>query len=92
MISLIILNWKRPDNIKNHILPYLENNNYINEIIISHGREDTIFEYVSENKNIIHRYDSNLNDSFGLSLRFLSALTCQNKIIMFICSNVQQYI
>jgi hypothetical protein len=83
MISLIILNWKRQDNIKNYILPYLEDNNYIDEIIISHGREDTIFEYISKNKNIIHRYDSKLNHSFGLSLRFLSALTCQNKIIMF---------
>ena len=83
MISLIILNWKRPDNIKKHILPYLENNSYIDEIIISHGREDTIFDYVSENKNVIHRYDSKLNQSLGLSLRFLAALTCQNKIIMF---------
>lgn len=83
MISLIILNWKRPENIKNHILPYLENNYLIDEIIISHGKEDTIFDYQSNTKNIIHRNDSKLNTNFGLSLRFLAALTSKNKMIMF---------
>ena len=83
MISLIILNWKRPSNIKDKILPYIENNYLIDEIIISHGREDTIFEYQSSVKNIIHREDSELNNTFGLSLRFLAALTSKNKFIMF---------
>lgn len=84
MISLIILNWKRSNNIKNKILPYIENNKLIDEIIISHGREDTFFEYSSKNKNVIHRQDFILNSTFGLSLRFLSALTSKNKIIMFL--------
>ena len=82
MISLIILNWKRPTNIKDKILPYIENNYLIDEIIISHGREDTIFEYQSPVKNIIHRDDSELNNTFGLSLRFLAALTSKNKFII----------
>ena len=83
MISLIILNWKRPENIKKHILPYLEENNIIDEIIISHGNKDTIFNYESNKKIIIHRHDNELNQNFGLSLRFLAALTSKNKFIMF---------
>ena len=83
MISLIILNWKRSNNIKKHILPYLEDNRIIDEIIISHGREESIFHYESKKKNIIHRYDHELNTNFGLSLRFLAALTSKNKFIMF---------
>ena len=50
MISLIILNWKRSNNIKKHILPYLEDNRIIDEIIISHGREESIFHYESKKK------------------------------------------
>ena len=83
MISLIILNWKRPNHIEKHILPYLEDNNVIDEIIISHGRKESVFDYESKKKNIIHRYDHELNENFGLSLRFLSALTSTNKFIMF---------
>ena len=50
MISLIILNWKRPNNIEKHILPYLEDNRIIDEIIISHGRKESIFHYKSKKK------------------------------------------
>ena len=50
MISLIILNWKRSNNIEKHILPYLEDNLIIDEIIISHGRKESIFHYESKKK------------------------------------------
>jgi hypothetical protein len=83
MISIILLNWKRPLNIKNKILPILEHNNMVDEIIISHGNKGTIFKYISQKKKIIHRDDSELNNKYGLSLRFLCALTCKNKYVLF---------
>ena len=46
MISVIILNWKRPDNIIKDILPEIINYKLVNEVIISHGNKETYFEIV----------------------------------------------
>jgi len=43
-ISVVILNFNRPDYIKNNIIPELNKINLIDEIIISHGKEKTYFE------------------------------------------------
>ena len=83
-ISVIILNWLRPNNIRNYILPVLVQCPFVDEIIISHGRKDTYFDYSIENKHIIHRQDHELNHLFGLSLRFLAARDARNNLILFI--------
>ena len=44
MISVVILNWKRPDNIINDILPKIVNYKLVSEVIISHGNSKTYFE------------------------------------------------
>jgi len=82
-ISVIILNWKRPENIRKFILPNLEKNNLVDEIIISHGNKNTFFDYVTDKVLIIHRKDWIYNNEFGLSLRFLCGLSAKNKIICF---------
>ena len=84
-ISVIILNWLRPNNIKNKIIPQLLKCKLINEIIISHGRQDTYFKLESTDKiNIINRKDFNNNHIYGLSLRFICGMTAKNKTILFI--------
>ena len=55
MISAVILNWERPYNLKHIILPLLEQCSQIDEIIISHGKLDTAFDYESERCRMVHR-------------------------------------
>ena len=43
-VSLVIMNWLRPDVLKS-MLEQLVEYETIDEVIISHGREDTYFEF-----------------------------------------------
>ena len=52
-ISVVILNWLRPDNLRYHILPTLIKCPIIDEIIISHGRKDTFMKFYSRKINLI---------------------------------------
>lgn len=83
-LTIVILNWLRPDNIKRLILPQLSSCPLIGEIIISHGRRDTMFSCYSKNIPIIHRDDSENNTSLGLSLRFHIAQDANYPIIVTI--------
>jgi len=83
-ISVIILNWLRPDNIRRYILPQLIKCPLIDEIIISHGRKDTMFDFKSDIVKIVHRDDNQKNKAFGLSLRFLAAMSAKNSLLLFI--------
>ena len=87
-VSVVILNWLRPNNIIHHILPELIHIPEVNEIIISHGRPDTYFDNQFPNQPIIHRRDFEKNKVFGLSLRFLAALQSSNPYIVFIDDDV----
>ncbi len=84
MISVVLLNWKRPDNIKNQILPSLVKYRLINEIIISHGIRETQFDYESEHCQMVHRNDEENNKIYGLALRFLSAQSAKNDIVLIL--------
>jgi len=86
MITLVILNWKRPNNIKNNILPYLCQNNLITEIIISHNNLETIFDY--NHPKIVHINDVENNKKIGLAVRFTSAMRAKNDIILMIDDDV----
>ena len=83
MITIVILNYNRPDNIKNTILPQLSKYKIVNEIIISHGNISTYFstpEYI----NIKHFYDSDKNEKLGVSLRFERGIEASNDCVLFI--------
>ena len=83
MISVVILNWKRPDNIKNDILPKIINYNLVSEVIISHGRSETYFQ-TPDIKMVKHYKDENLNSNLGVSLRFLRSCNAKNECILIL--------
>ena len=65
------------------ILPVLERCANISEIIISHGRQETAFNYTSRRCRIVHREDwGDINETYGLSRRFLAAKDAVNEIIL----------
>ena len=65
------------------ILPVLERYANISEIIISHGRQETAFNYTSRRCRIVHREDwGDINETYGLSRRFLAAKDVVNDIIL----------
>lgn len=82
MISAVILNWDRPSALTDVILPVLERYANISEIIISHGRHETAFNYTSRRCRIVHREDWGINETYGLSRRFLAAKGAVNEIIL----------
>lgn len=82
MISAVVLNWGRPHNLQSILLPILERSSYIDEIIISHGRRDTMFEYESEHCSIVHRDDADLNPDYGCALRFVAAADARNDTVL----------
>ena len=51
-VSLVVMNWLRPDVLKN-ILDVIVEYEVINEVIISHGREDTFF--IHDNPKIVNK-------------------------------------
>lgn len=87
-ISVVILNWERPFNLTNIILPNLERMPLVDEIIISHGREDTAFEYESGHCYWVHRRDESINLEYGLARRFLAAEYARNDVIMMVDDDV----
>lgn len=83
MISAVVLNWDRACNLTTVILPALERYSLIDEIIISHGKRSTVFEYESEQCRIVHRRDdADLNPTYGCALRFVAAADARNDIIL----------
>jgi len=86
MISTIILNYNRPAYLKNTVLPKLLSLNKVDEIIISHGKEKTFFEY--NHKKIVHKKDWDINTKHGLSLRFTNAVNSKNDIILIIDDDI----
>jgi len=82
-ITLVVMNWLRPDVLKNDILTELVKYESIDEIIVSHGREDTFFEF--ENPKVVgKKHWGDINEKYGLSRRFLTALDAKNDIILMI--------
>ena len=91
-ISVILLNWKRPENIKNKILPQLLRCPCVKEIIISHSNPDTIFETedVSYPKIpiITNHNDIQNNEKYGVSLRFIHASQAKYPIVMVLDDDI----
>ena len=81
MISAVIPNWNRPETLVKTILPILERYARISEIVISHGKKATAFDYKSRFCRIRHREDWELNKDWGLLCRFIAASEAVNKTI-----------
>ena len=83
MISACLLNYHRPELLKNIILPVLETSELIDEIIVSHGREDTAFQYTGKSGIVVHRHDyGEVNNTYGLSRRWLCWQQAKNEAVL----------
>ena len=74
-VSVVLLNWKRSKNLLNYILPYLEKNDLIDEIIASKIERSadgsvifnppTAFTYTSWSKQLISQCLCNTANNIG---------------------------
>jgi len=69
-ISFVILNYKRPKNLIEHIIPSLLENKLTEKIIISHALEETYFENYSNDEKVLHLKHFEENKKVGLYLGF----------------------
>lgn len=79
ILSLCILNWKRKKNVI-FIVNNMANFNCINEILISNGNKNHSVEkndFIETNKIKIFD-DSDINNNYGLELRYVNALRANN--------------
>ena len=88
-LSIVILNFNRPEYIENYILKNLRKyNNIVDEVIISHGKEKTYFDKTYEDLNIKHLKHWKENQEYGLALRFYSALEAKNNHIIIMDDDI----
>lgn len=97
-LSVVILNFSRPNYIKEYILPKLVTYPDIDEIIISHGKKETAFDIKALDidpklhedylkiKNLKHWEKD--NSQYGLALRFLSALESKNENLIIMDDDI----
>jgi len=86
-LSIVILNFSRPEYIKNNIIPALDKIDLIDEIIISHGKEKTYFESNSKKVKNFKDWGKN-NQKFGLTLRFVSASKVRNEAVIIMDDDI----
>ena len=77
---MIILSWKRSSNFKTILDEYCKKPN-VDEIIISQGHKDFPVKYDDPKVTVIN--DTNLNNSYGLNLRFLNGLSARNNSLIY---------
>lgn len=91
-ISVILLNWKRPENIKYKILPTLKQCPEVQEIIVSHANPDTIFETEDvswiQSTRIIHYNDIQQNKNYGVALRFIRAAEASLPLVLVLDDDI----
>ena len=82
-LSAVILNFNRPDYLKETILPHLEP--LVDEILVSHGKKETAFDK-SYTRPFYHfgKYDK----EYGLTLRFLTALEAKNDYVLIMDDDI----
>lgn len=66
--DVVILNWERQQHLRDYMIPVLLGCPEIGNIIISHGKRETYFDYPDE--RVICLDHSEANGSLGLALRF----------------------
>lgn len=80
-ISIIMLNFNRPHNLKKSLM-ILNTYSIIDEIIISHGKPSTYEEF--DFPKVRNIKDFELDKLYGSALRFLRVLNAKNDIVLFI--------
>ena len=106
-VSVVILNYKRPEKVK-YLVSLLLKHNQIKEIIISNGHIDSKLAFDNDMIKVFDDYGEN-NDTYGLHLRFLRCLNAfydkiliidddiiptkisLDKIFSFDCNNIVGY-
>lgn len=84
--SLIILNYKRPQNTI-QIVDKMKRYTFIDEIIISNGNSDASVNYTDSKVKIYNDY-TDLNNIYSLDLRFVCGLRAKNEDIIIIDDDV----
>lgn len=86
--SVVVLNWRRSDFLRQVSLPLLEKCQRVNEIIISHGLEATFFDYQSDQCKIVNRKDWEINSEYGLARRFLASQDASNDCVLMMDDDI----
>ena len=87
MLSVVMLNYSRPSNIKDFIIPSLQKYNIIDEIIVSHGKRGAQFNSKDAKVTNLHHYGK-MNKEYGLALRFVSGAEARNKYVMIMDDDI----
>lgn len=83
MITLCMLNWNRPEILRDAILPTMARYAMIDEIIVSHGREDTRFDFETPDARVVMRDDwGEVNREYGIARRWLCWELARNETVL----------
>jgi hypothetical protein len=82
-VSVILMNWQRPRNIRDLILPKLVQCPIVGEILLCHCNENTIFHCESNQVPIHHMNYIEENRTHGLAIRFLAAAHARHSTIVY---------
>ena len=87
MLSVVMLNYSRPSNIKDFIIPSLQKYNIVDEIVVSHGKQDAQFNSKHGKVTNLHHYGK-MNKDYGLTLRFVSGAEARNEYVMIMDDDI----
>lgn len=82
-ISFVILNYKRPKNLTDHIIPSLLKNEFVDKIIISHALEETYFNNSLNSEKLLCLKHFKENKKSGLYCRFLASEKAKTECVVF---------
>jgi hypothetical protein len=82
-ITFVILNYKRPRNLVEHILPNLLKNELIDKIIVSHALRETCFDTYVYNDRLLQLKNFEEQKKVGLYCRFLATERANTECIAF---------
>lgn len=82
-ITFVILNYKRPRNLVEHILPSLLKNELIDKIIVSHALRETCFDTYVYNDRLLQLKNFEEQKKVGMYCRFLATERATTECIAF---------
>jgi len=81
-ITIVVMNFKRPNNLLQHILPYYDNIPIVDQIVVVHCLEYTTFDYISN--KVQHVYEHDTDKEYGVFTRYIAAKKyAKNACILF---------
>lgn len=93
-VSAVVLNFNRPEYIRDYIQWSLLKDPNVNEIVISNGKEETDLSLEKQISLEGSHFIKNLqhwgkpNEEYGLTLRFLSALEAKNEYVLIMDDDI----